>query len=109
MIIDDLDIAGALGRPAEADPELIVDPDRMLTGTIADEWFQTIPRGYTQITKFVGGVEISEFSARHFYEVGRKAFRTFAVKDRFRQGVSKGPDHRSSVSLDDTDVTGMYH
>jgi hypothetical protein len=35
MIVDDLDVFGTGIGPAEADPVLIVDPDRRLPGSIA--------------------------------------------------------------------------
>jgi len=44
MIIDDFDILGAGVRPTKADPELVIDPDRMLTFPICLERMQTVGR-----------------------------------------------------------------
>jgi hypothetical protein len=50
IVVDDLDIFGAI-LPGEPDPPLIVDPDRILTGTVAVavEGFQPVARRLTQV------------------------------------------------------------
>lgn len=40
MVVDDLDIFGSRIGPAEADSVLVIDADRMLTGSITLELFQ---------------------------------------------------------------------
>jgi hypothetical protein len=37
VVVHDFDIFGAAGRPAEAHPELIVDPDAVLPGAVTLE------------------------------------------------------------------------
>jgi hypothetical protein len=49
VIVDDLDRVGTIGHPDETDPILIVDPDAMLTGTVARQRFVTIPRRDTKV------------------------------------------------------------
>jgi hypothetical protein len=53
MIIDDLDVyrAGRSFRPPKADPPLIVDADRKLSGAVAFERFQPVTRQSRQIGK----------------------------------------------------------
>jgi hypothetical protein len=48
MVVNDLDIFGAI-LPYKADPPLIVDPDRVLTGAISLESFKAVARGLTQV------------------------------------------------------------
>jgi len=45
MIIDDFNELGAAIAPLETDTPLIVDPDAVLTATIALQRFQPIARG----------------------------------------------------------------
>ena len=49
VVIDDLDIGGAIRRPVKADPPLIIDPHGMLPGPIPLQLFQVIPRWKSQI------------------------------------------------------------
>jgi hypothetical protein len=53
MIIDDFDIhwTGRSFRPPEADPPLIVDADRKLSGAIAFERFESVTWQSRQIGK----------------------------------------------------------
>ena len=44
VIIDDLDVEGVAVLPAEADAPLIVDPDTVLTLSVARELLQSISR-----------------------------------------------------------------
>ena len=42
MVVDDLDVVGVAADPTEADTELVVDADAVLTEAIADEFFETV-------------------------------------------------------------------
>lgn len=54
MVIDDLDVLGPV-VPDEADPPLIVDPDRMLPGPLALQRLQPVPRGHAKVGQHGGG------------------------------------------------------
>jgi hypothetical protein len=69
MIVDDLDIPWTIGRPNEADAELIVDSDAVLAGTIARERFQPVSRGYAQVGQLRGTVQHGELSHRDGFDV----------------------------------------
>jgi hypothetical protein len=42
VVIHDLDVFSAAGRPAEANPELVVDPDAVLPSAVAPERFEPV-------------------------------------------------------------------
>jgi hypothetical protein len=42
MIVDDLDAIGITLSPRETDPELVVDPDRVLALSVAGEFLQPV-------------------------------------------------------------------
>jgi hypothetical protein len=49
VIVHDLDILGARGRPAKADTELIVNADAMLARAISLQGFEPVSRWYAQV------------------------------------------------------------
>jgi hypothetical protein len=49
VIVDNLYVFGAGRAPAKADPELVVDPDRVLARPVADQCLQPVPRRDAQI------------------------------------------------------------
>ncbi len=104
MVIHDLDVHGTFLRPYKANPELIVDPDRMLALSVARQCFQPVTRWSTQIGELGRSVQVAQLPACHFDQAGRKALRTFAGKDRRRGFVAKTSDHNCLVSWCDTSV-----
>jgi hypothetical protein len=60
VIVDDLDIMGVAVAPDKADPESVVDPDAVLTPSVAAERFQPVSREDPQIPKLVGRVQLAE-------------------------------------------------
>jgi len=53
VIVDDLEIRGAIGRPAEADPELIVDSNAVLPAPVAPQGFEPIAVAAVRCTSSV--------------------------------------------------------
>ena len=53
MIVDDLDVFRAGGRPAEAQSKLIVHANAVLTGPIALELLKAITGGDTEVIESV--------------------------------------------------------
>ncbi len=49
VVVNDLDIFGADGRPSEANAELVVDPDAVLTGPVTLERLEPITRRNSQV------------------------------------------------------------
>ena len=104
MIVDNLDRECAVHVPNETHPELIVNPDRMLTLAVAGERLKAISRWRSQIAKFGRGVEEPKFPARDLDKIGWKTLRMPAVKYGLRGFVPESPDHLECVSLNDTTV-----
>jgi hypothetical protein len=56
MIIDNFDVVCIAIAPLKTDAPLVIDPNAVLTQTIASKLFQVIPRGHAQIGKLAGGI-----------------------------------------------------
>jgi len=95
MIIDDFNEFRATIAPLETDTPLIIDPDAVLTATIALQRLQSIARRQPQIAQVSRRVKISELPPRDFDQIGRKAFRALTLEDGFRQCVPESSDHAS--------------
>jgi hypothetical protein len=54
MVIDDFDVEGISVAPPEAYSPLIIDPDRVLTGAISFELFQSVPRNSAKFIEVEG-------------------------------------------------------
>jgi hypothetical protein len=57
VVVDNLDVMGVAAEPSEANSELIVDADAVLTDTIAGKLFKSIGRRHLEVGKGGGGVE----------------------------------------------------
>jgi hypothetical protein len=65
VVIGDFNLKCVAVTPNEADPELIVDPDTMLSFAVALQCFQAISREKSQIRELPGGMYLNEFSLNH--------------------------------------------
>jgi hypothetical protein len=57
MVIHDLGLGWAFGRPNKAQPELVLDPDRMLPLAIARQRLKTVAWRRPQVAEIARGVE----------------------------------------------------
>ena len=57
MVVDDLDVMGVAALPTEANPELVVDADAVLTDAIAGKLLKSIGRRHLEVGEGGGGVE----------------------------------------------------
>ena len=62
VIINDLNVVGIAVVPSKADPPLIVDPDAVLTGSVALELLEPISWRHSQIIEMLRGVDRDKFS-----------------------------------------------
>lgn len=84
MIVDDLDVFGAGVGPAENDPPLVVNANRMLASEVSLQGFEPIARRRGEIAKALRGIDLQEFSSRHAGDAGRDTLRNAAAdKDSF--------------------------
>ena len=93
MVIRDLDIFGPRRGPAEADPELIVDPDAVLPCSVALQCFEPVSRRDVEIRQATGYLELPEHSPRNRLE-SCKPGNWMSLCQCLSVPVPKGYDHR---------------
>jgi hypothetical protein len=54
VIVDNLDLIAVTFLPDETDPDLLIDPDTVLSLSVTFQSLQTVPGGYQQIRKLGG-------------------------------------------------------
>ena len=89
MVVRDLDVSGPLLGPHEADSVLVVDPDRMLSGTVADQLLQPVPWWDAKVVDVVGRVKLTELFLRRTLYVRAEARGLFTIPDPLRRIVGK--------------------
>jgi hypothetical protein len=57
MVVHDLNLIGVIIPPKEANPELVVDPDAVLTRSVPLQGFQAIARRTPQVFQIRGGIQ----------------------------------------------------
>ncbi len=65
MIIYDLDVMYSVVCPSKADAELIINPDAVLTSTIAFQWLKLITRRKVQVRQILSLVQLSQLANGH--------------------------------------------
>src|SRR5215510_14620547 len=109
MVVRDFNLCRAFRGPFEAHPELVINPDRVLSGSSNFQRLKPVAGWRFQILQSRCGVRVSELPAGHFNDVCRKPLRTFPIKNRFGDRAPKAPDHSPYVSFHDTNVKFLYH
>jgi hypothetical protein len=65
MIIGDFNLERIAVSPDKAYPELVVNPDTVLSFAITFQWFQVVAGEKTHIRELLGGMNLNEFSFNH--------------------------------------------
>ena len=99
MVIDDFAITGVAILPAETDAPLVVDPDAPLSGTIAAQCFQAVPRRSSEEVETRGAMKLFQLALCSSLGVQRQLGRESAVKELFRFFAGKGCNHGEIVAL----------
>jgi hypothetical protein len=105
MVIDDLDVLGPRIGPAKADPELVVDPESVLSCPVALEGFQMISGRNAQVLQPSGDFQLPKFPASHSGEIG-EPFDWIAFRQGFRLRAQERFDHGKMVTLCVTTAKG---
>ncbi len=92
MVIDDLDVLGARIGPAKADPELVVDPDAVLSCPVALEGFQMVSGRNAQVFQRSGDFQLPKFTAGRGGDIG-EPFDRIALRKGLRFGAPEHFDH----------------
>jgi hypothetical protein len=98
VVVNDRDVGRSCWCPTEADPPLVVHPDAVLTGSVATELFQPIPRRDPEIHEGLGCIQHHEFAQRHSLELGVELANSLAPPDPFRVCVGERLQHFPSVT-----------
>lgn len=96
MVIHNLHILRALGRPAEAKAKLTVDPDAVLSLATASQRFQAIARRGSQEPDRFRRVELRKLPSGNLRD-GGEPFTTSGLKQLSRIIARKAPDHTDSL------------
>lgn len=88
MVVNDFDIMGCIVLPDKANAPLVIDPDTVLTGTVAPEQLQPVARRYPQIIEPCRHLQLLELSQRRPLDV-HPALDTFALKECLRVGADE--------------------
>jgi hypothetical protein len=97
VIVHDLDVLSASGRPTEAHTELIVYPDTMLARSISFERLKSITRRYAQIVQASCDLELPQLASRNGRDV-REPLDPFARRKGLRFGAIERLDHLPIVT-----------
>jgi hypothetical protein len=62
VVIDDCDLMGSVGFPAETDTPLVVDADGILAFAIPFESFQAVARRDGEVLEFGDGMDLCKFA-----------------------------------------------
>jgi hypothetical protein len=98
MIIGHRYVLRAGVGPAEAESELIIDPNGVLSGAVPRQWVQPVARRRFQIIQRNGIVEQEQFALRRLEQIGRKTLWRAAICDGLRSLVPDRSDHRRILS-----------
>jgi hypothetical protein len=97
VIVDDLHVVRIAGTPSKTNTPLIVDPDAVLAGPLAFQWFQPIARRNTQKVESRSGIDLQQLAMCNSLYVGRKPSTVLAPKELLGRSVRKALDHESSI------------
>jgi len=94
MIICNLNTIGTSVNPDKAHPPLIIDPNAVLSLTVALEGFQTIGRRNAQVRQVSGIIEHSQLASGDFLDIAWYAARYLTFPYLFSLPVAESLDHR---------------
>jgi hypothetical protein len=94
MIIGNLYIIRIGSGPYEADSKPIIDPDQVLSFTVALQFLKPVIRRTSQIVERLGCVDHDQLATCGSYEVRRKSLaRPASLKIRLGVRILEAPDH----------------
>src|SRR4051812_23557536 len=93
VVVDDFDVVRIVLSPDEANPPLLVDPDRMLSLPIGLQRFEPVGRRYLQICKPPRAIQQAQFAQGAFLNVRRQSPATMAGPDGRGLTVPETNDH----------------
>jgi hypothetical protein len=98
VVVHDLDVVGAVRRPPEADPPLVVDPDAVLPVAVTPQRFEAVARRDAQGRQYGGGVDLQQLASRDPLDVPEPADGP-ALEQGLGVGAGEGADHGRGYSV----------
>jgi hypothetical protein len=92
VVVHDLDIGRTVSRPTKANSPLVIDPDRVLPLSIADQGLEPIGGRDPQVIEPLGGVKSTKLATGNSKDLNRKPLWTLTVEYRFRNFALEAPD-----------------
>src|SRR3954453_3412561 len=97
VVVDDLDIGRTFLRPAEDDPPLVVDPDRITPGESAAQDLEPVARRHAKIVEARRAVQLHQPAMGRVNQIGREALRSHAAgMDLVGPFAAVAPDRHSA-------------
>ena len=93
MIIDDFDILSAGIGPSETHPELVIDPDAVLSFPVTFKSLQMIPGRDAKVLQPSGDFQLSKLTPRSTVASSRKPLYRIALGQSLRIGTPEGLNH----------------
>ena len=97
VVIDNLDVFGSGGGPAEADSPLIIDADAVLPLSVSCERFKVIARRRLQELDSCGCRELRKLAGGNLHE-GSEALRLAGLEELASMWASEALDHAASYN-----------
>src|SRR5690606_1828592 len=65
MVVHDFDVLGPSRRPAEAEAELVIDPNAVLPGPVALEQFESVAGRNPKVVESFRDLQLAQFATRN--------------------------------------------
>jgi hypothetical protein len=102
VVVGDLDGLGTGIGPDETGSVLVVDADRVLSGSIAGELLEAVARRNSKAVQFGCRVDQAELLLRGPLQVRPEGANRLTVPDLLGAAVPEGPDHSETLSYHNT-------
>jgi hypothetical protein len=93
VVVGYLDIIGIGAAPREANPPLVIDPDRVLTGPLTAQLLQAVSWKGPQISERLRTVQHDELAQSWAKKVGGQASAGTAFEELLCLAITEAPDH----------------
>ena len=94
VVVDNLNVLRAGGRPYEADAVLVVDADAVLALAVTNQGFKTVAGRHSEITDLVGRVEHQKLLERSIAEFRTVLLDSASVEQLLCVLVGERLDHK---------------
>ena len=97
MIVNDLYLLWPSVSPHEADPPLVIDPDAVLSGSVAFERLEPVSWRQPQILQGVSGSHLAQLPQRRRLDPRIDRRSAFTTPQSFGDLVPERSDHETSI------------